>query len=83
MTATATRVLRMFCTTTAGLPLTTATGRYELEESDDGSYFFDRDGSVIRERAGIPARRCGGCSLSIDLFLSLSLSLLERETREK
>ncbi len=29
------------------LPLT-ATGRYELEESDDGSYFIDRDGSVFR-----------------------------------
>ena len=25
----------------------TATGRYELEESDDGSYFLDRDGSVF------------------------------------
>ena len=46
MTSTPTRVLHMFCTTTAGLPLT-ATGRYELEESDDGSYFLDRDGSVF------------------------------------
>jgi hypothetical protein len=44
MTATPTRVLHMFCTTAAGLPLT-ATGRYQLEESDDGSYFLDRDGS--------------------------------------
>ncbi len=36
----------MFCPITAGLPLT-VTGQYELEESDDGSYFLDRDGSVF------------------------------------
>ena len=46
MTAPPTRVSHLYCTTTADLTLTVS-GRYELEESDDGSYFLDRDGSVF------------------------------------